>query len=127
MHPPLLKAYRNTSYQVGDATAQIGRRSWTMDHLLVRHHAREAILITAYNPFSRKMPTGWNQRMQRQLGQALRRHRVLMGKGSWQRWSECHFLVLCAAAPMRKLARDFRQHGIVIVRLRQPTELEIGF
>ena len=35
-----------------------------MDALLARHGARCAVFVTAWNPFSRRMPAGWNRRMQ---------------------------------------------------------------
>jgi hypothetical protein len=94
-----------------------------MDGLLVSRGVREAALITAYNPFSRRMPSGWNRRMQASLAAALRRRPVSPGHGCWRRWSEAHLFVAGDSRPARRLARRFRQHGIVILRIRQPAHL----
>jgi uncharacterized protein DUF3293 len=126
MRPALLRAYRNTCYTTCGIDVRIGQRSPAMDRLLLSHGAREAAFLTAYNPFSRPMPVGWNQRMQAQLVQTLRRHQVLHAVGSWRRWSEAHIVVLGDARSARKLARRFRQNAIVIVRLGQPAWLLVG-
>jgi hypothetical protein len=120
-----LKAYRNTLYQTGDISVRIGRRCHAMDKLLCQHRVSKAAFITAYNPHSRPMPPGWNKNMQQRLHQALRQYRIRLGTGSWRRWSEVHFLVLGDPRPVQKLARRFRQNGIVIIRLRQPPQLLI--
>jgi hypothetical protein len=121
-----LRAYRQTRYQAGGIEVRIGRRSPDMDRLLISYGLREAVFITAYNPFSRLMPAGWNHRMQAHLTRALRRRSILCAKGSWRGWSEAHFLVLGDVRPMRRIMRTFRQYGIVIVRLRQPTRLLVA-
>ena len=86
----MLIAYRKTSYKAAGIEVRIGRRSPAMDRLLSSHGVREAVFITAYNPFSRVMPPGWNQRMQLRLAQVLRRRQCLPAQGSWRRWSEAH-------------------------------------
>jgi hypothetical protein len=118
-----LRAYRNTRYEVGDIAITIGRRATAMDSLLASYGVREGVLITAYNPFSRVMPSGWNQRMQSRLAQALRRRPILPAKGSWRRWSEAHVLTFGDIRPTRRLLGVFRQNAIVIVRVRQPARL----
>jgi hypothetical protein len=123
MRPTLLRAYRNTSYQVGDIRIRIGRRCSAMDRLLCAHASREAAFITAYNPFSRLMPPGWNQRMQKRLAGAVRRRTALPATGSLRGWSETHLLVLGDVRPIRRLARRYRQNAIVTVRLQQPARL----
>ncbi len=127
MRPALLRAYRRTRYVAEGAEVHIGARCPAMDRLLLLNGAREAAFITAYNPFSRRMPTGWNQRMHAQLLAATRRRRCLSAAGSWRRWTETHVLVFGDVRPARKLARRFRQNAIVIVRLRQPAELSTSF
>jgi hypothetical protein len=98
-----------------------------MDRVLLSHGARTATFVTAYNPFSRSMPPGWNQRMQIHLRQALRRRHVVWGRGILGRWSEVHLLVFGDPAPVCRVARHFRQNGIVIVRHRQPARLVVAF
>jgi hypothetical protein len=119
----MLIAYRKTSYKAAGIEVRIGRRSPAMDHLLSSHGVREAVFITAYNPFSRVMPPGWNQRMQLRLAQVLRRRQCLPAQGSWRRWSEAHLMVLGDTRPVRRQARRFRQNGIVMFRSGQPARL----
>jgi hypothetical protein len=122
--PRTLIAYRATRYEAGDIDIRIGRRSPAMDALLAAHRARQAALITAYNPFSRRMPLRWNQRMHARLLQELARHyKALPATGTLRRWSEAHLLVLGDIRPIRKLARRFRQNSIVILRRGQPARL----
>jgi hypothetical protein len=110
-----------TLYSAGGITVRIGHRSRDMDRLLLLHGQREAVFITAWNPFSRRMPEGWNRRMQSRLARALSRWPVLPAEGRWRRWCESHILVFAAPAPMATLARRYRQHGIVLVHVgRQP-------
>jgi hypothetical protein len=123
MRHSLLRAYRNTGYAVGGIEVRLGWRSPAMDTLLLSHGVRQASFITAYNPFSRPMPLRWNQRMQARLAQALRRRPTLAGKGSWRGWSEAHLIVLGDVRPVVRLARRFRQNGIVISRLEQRAQL----
>lgn len=123
MHPALLKGYLNTRYEAVRIRVRIGRRCPAMDRLLHQYHATEAVFITAHNPFSRRMPPGWNDRMNARLAEALRRYRVLDAKSHWNDWSELHFLVFSPLPPMRQLARRYRQNGVVIVRLRHRAQL----
>ena len=125
MRHALPRAYRMTCYEVEGIEVRIGKRSTAMDGLLSSYGARDAVFLTAYNPYSRVMPAGWNQRMQLRLAEALRRRPVLAGRGSWRRWSEDHLLVFGDARPARRLARRYRQNAIVIVRHRQPARLMI--
>lgn len=120
LSPSLLAAYRRTDYRVGDAVIRIGRRAPAVDQLLVQHRCREAVLITAWNPHSRRMPPGWNARMQCRLGQAVRRHRVLPASGGARGWTEEHLLVLMPAAQAAVLARRYRQNAFVMLRRGQP-------
>ena len=125
MRPALLTAYRNTVYRAAGSECRIGRRTDAMDRLLVEHGVRQAVFVTAFNPFSRAMPAGWNRRMQARLAEALRRRRVLPGNGRWRRWSEAHALVFGDPRPIRRMAMRFRQNAVVVVRLRQPIRLAI--
>jgi hypothetical protein len=119
--PALLRAYRRTDYHAAGAVIRIGRRTPEVDRLLRCHRCREAVLITAWNPFSRRMPPGWTARMQSRLGQAVRRYLALPASGGARGWSEDHLLVLMPAAQAANLARRFRQNAIVILRCGQPS------
>ena len=127
MRPPPLSAFRKTCYEAAGTKIRVGRRSVAMDRLLLAYTSRAAVLITAYNPFSRKMPPGWNERMQTRLLQDVRRRPVLFGTGSLGRWSEAHLLVFGDPRPLQRLARRYRQHGIVIVYHGQAARLVITF
>jgi hypothetical protein len=120
-----LKAYRRARYETAGVQVYIGRRSPAMDRLLSSCDAREAVFLTAYNPFSRVMPAGWNRRMQAHLAQTVRRHRILPATGSWRHWSEAHLVVFGDPRPARRLARRYRQNAIVVVRIRQPARLVV--
>jgi Protein of unknown function (DUF3293) len=118
--PALLRAYRMTSYAVDGVVVRPGRRSAGFDRLLRRSRCRTATFIAADNPFSRRMPPGWNRRMQHRLRCAARRHAVLAATGSWRGWREAHLLLFGDPRPALRLARIFRQRAVVVVRLNQP-------
>ena len=123
LSPSLLRAYRMTGYTTAGITIRIGRRSAEMDRLLLSHRQREAAFVTAFNPFSRPMPPGWNRRMQASLTRAASRRITLPASGRWRRWSESHIAVIGSFRWTAVLARKYRQHAIVILRLRQPSRL----
>ena len=123
MNPRLLLAYRATSYAVDAVIIRIGRRSVPMDALLARMEARTAVFVTAWNPRSRRMPEGWNRRMQCRLAERLRRHVNRPASGSLRRWHEAHLLVAADPRPIVRLARLFRQRGVVVVTRRQAARL----
>ena len=125
MNPRLLRAYRATRYEADGVTVFVAHRSPAMDALLRRHGARVGVFVTAWNPMSRRMPAGWNVRMQRALGERLRRVTVLPAEGAWRGWREAHLLVLGDPTRMRVLARLFRQQAVVAVRVGHATKLEV--
>jgi hypothetical protein len=125
LHPALLRAYQQTSYEAGGIKVHIGQRSAAADQLLLAHGARSAVFITAYNPLSRRMPPQWNQRMLTHLRHALGRRPVLWGRGTAGHWSEAHLLVFGDPRPIYRLARHYRQYGIVIVQHGQPARLVV--
>jgi hypothetical protein len=96
-----------------------------MDALLTRAGARMGVFITAWNPLSRRMPEGWNRRMQRCLLERLRRHTRFRANGALRRWREEHLLVVADPRPMLRCARLFRQRGVVVVRRGQPVCLSL--
>ena len=112
--PRLLRAYRDTAIGPRDSDVRIGRRC--PDALFERLNADAAMFLTAWNPRSRRMPDGWNHRMQQQLRQCLRRFKVLEAEGSLRRWHEAMLLVAGDPRPVVRLAVRFRQRAVVILR-----------
>jgi Protein of unknown function (DUF3293) len=121
--PRLLRAWRATGYVVGTVLVRIGRRSAAMDALLAGIGARTGVFITAWNPLARAMAAGWNHRMQRRLSERLRRYVSLQASGSLRRWHEAHLLVAADIRPIVRLARLFRQRGVVLVVRHQAARL----
>ena len=123
MTPRLLRAFQATEYRIDGIAFHVGRRSPGIDDLLRSHNARTAALLSACNPQSRKMPPGWNDRMQVRLAEHLRRHRTLSASGSGRGWREAHIAVLDADPKSVDLLRRFRQHAGVLVRIGRPARL----
>ena len=112
--PRVLRAYLCTTYHAGGFDMRIGGR--VPDALFDRLNARVAVIMTAWNPLSRRMPDGWNRRMQVHLRRRLRRRVVLEAEGSLHRWREAMLLVGGDPRPHVRLAARFRQCAVVIVR-----------
>ncbi len=124
MPPRLLRAYRDTVYRADGIDVRIGRRC--PGKLLARLGTRTAVLLTAWNPGSRRMPSGWNNRMQRRLRQCLRRFRAIDAHGSLRRWHEDMLLVAAGdPRPVVRLAARFRQRAVVILRDGDRTRLRL--
>jgi hypothetical protein len=121
----LLAAYRRTDYEAAGAVARVGERSPAVDALLRRLGARGGAFVTAWNPWSRRMPPGWNARMMARLREAARRLPSAEGEGSGRFWAERHLLL--AGDPRRAavLARRFRQNATVAVRVGAPARLTL--
>jgi hypothetical protein len=119
----LLRAYRRTSYTAEGASVAIGRRSAATDALLGEMAARDGGFVTAWNPLSRRMPDGWNRRMQRALIAHTRRLPFATGHGIGHGWSEEHLFVAISSRRLLVLARRFRQLGIVVVGRGRPARL----
>jgi len=117
----LLRAYRQTHYRAGDVDIRIG--SCVPDHVFERLGLREATLITAWNPMSRRMPAGWNRRMQRRLADRLRHIVTMPADGMLRRWHEAHVLAAKDSRWVAHLAHLFRQRGIVVIRRGQRARL----
>jgi hypothetical protein len=125
MRRTLAGAYARTAYEAAGAVARIGRRSPALDRLLRRLGARQGGFVTAWNPLSRRMPRGWNDRMLARLRQAARRLPLAEGLGRGQGWAERHLLVAADPRRVAVLARRFRQNAIVVVRLGGPARLRL--
>jgi len=101
----------------------IGRRNPPLDAILARLGARRAVMLTACNPRSRRMPSGWNARMMRRLHEKLRRRPVLAAESGAGQWREAQCLVACAPAWGAQVARRFRQNAILCLWRGQPPRL----
>jgi hypothetical protein len=121
--PRLARAYRLTRYQAAGSDIRIGRR--TPEALFGRLGARGATLVTAWNPRSRRMPERWNCRMQRRLRECLRRFTTAEAEGSLHGWHEAMLLVAGDPRPVVRLAAQFRQHAVVILRRGRKARLRL--
>jgi hypothetical protein len=121
--PCLARAYRLTRYQAAGTDIRIGRRA--SEALFGRLGARGATLVTAWNPRSRRMPEGWNRRVQQRLRQCLRRFRVIDAEGSLHGWHEPMLLVAGDPRPAVRLAVRFRQRAVVILRRGRKARLRL--
>jgi hypothetical protein len=119
----LERAYRRSAYEAAGAVARIGRRSAAVDAWLARHGARQGGFVGAWNPFSRRMPRGWNDRMLARLRAAARRLPQAEGSGGDRRWRERHLLIAGDPKRLAVLGRRFRQNAIVTVRQGAPARL----
>lgn len=118
----LLRAYRRTEYSAAGCVVTIGRRA--PDRLFLELGSRSGVLITAWNPMSRRMPDGWNHRMQARLRERVRRFRSIPADGRLGRWREAHLLVeVTDVRPVLHVARIFRQRAIITVRMARPAQL----
>lgn len=127
MHAALPAAFARTRYEACGVTCRIGVRSVAMDAFLRACRHRSAGFVTAWNPFSRKMPRGWNARMQARLREAARGRVLAEGwgraRGGVRPWAEHHLLVAGDPRRLARLARRFRQHAIMRVAPGRPARL----
>ena len=137
--PGLLRGWRGTVFAAAAAAAagaaadagaeaRLGRRSPGMDALLARSGVRGATILGAWNPFSRKAAQRRNDAMHRSLLLRLRRARPpaieAVGRpwrGTWP--PEAHVMLPGDGRPALRLARLFRQHAVLALRLRAPCRL----
>lgn len=83
------------------------------------------VLVTAWNPMSRRMPLGWNRRMQRSLLTRLRRFQVWVAQGAFRQWHEEHVAVVCDPRLVARIGRVFRQRALVVVRRGQAARVVV--
>jgi hypothetical protein len=126
LSPAMRAAYARTDYEAAGIVARIGRRSAALDALLRAHGAKAAGFVTAWNPFSRKMPRGWNDRMLAKLRQAARGRVLAEGWGRGLSWAERHLLIAGDPRWIARLARRFRQHALVMVAPGHPARIVLG-
>jgi hypothetical protein len=123
MSARLHRAYRRSDYEAAGAVARIGCRSPAIDALLLRLGARQGGFVGAWNPFSRRMPQGWNDRMLARLREAAGRLPQAEGSGGDGPWREQHLLIAADPRRLAVLGRRFRQAAIVTVRRGAPARL----
>ena len=123
MSARLHRAYRRSEYEAAGAVARIGGRSPDIDALLRRLGARQGGFVGAWNPYSRRMPRGWNDRMLARLREAAHRLPQAEGAGGAGGWEERHLLIAGDARRIAVLGRRFRQVAIVAVRRGQRARL----
>ena len=111
-----MRAYQTALYRAAGLDLRIGRRSQALDGLLHGMNARQAVLITACNPRSKRMPKGWNTRMMARLHAALHRRTAYPAQSGSGAWREAQFLAACPEAWGAHLARHFRQNAMVALR-----------
>jgi hypothetical protein len=114
--PHLARAYQAALYRAAGLDLRIGRRSHGLDGLLHGMNARQAVLITACNPRSKRMPRNWNARMMARLHAALSRRTAYPAESGHGSWREAQFLAACPEAWAAHLARHFRQNTLVALR-----------
>lgn len=119
----LAHAYRKSRYCVAGFDLTIGRRSAALDGLLLGLGAREAVLITAWNPRSRRMPKLWNDRMMAALRHRLGSTPALPAYGEWRGWAEQQLLVIGDRRRLAVLGRLFRQAALVGLKRGQDVRL----
>ena len=112
--PRVLRAYRLTHYRAAGCEIRIGLRP--SNALFAKLQSPTGTLLTAWNPFSQRMPDRWNVRVQQRLQLQLRRFVVLEAEGSLRGWREAMLLVGGPVAPAIRLARLFRQSAVVMLR-----------
>jgi hypothetical protein len=112
----LFRAYRASCYFAGAHAARIGQRAPALDALLRCWRVQEGVFIAAGNPFSRRMPQGWNAQRHAVLRERLQRLPYVEGKGGAKRWWEAHCFIGICAARGKRLARLFRQNAMVALR-----------
>ncbi len=116
-------AYRRSVFRAGDVVARVGRRSPLGDAWLAGQRAREGAMVTAWNPMSRRHPSGWNDRAQARLRAAARRFPVAEGLSGTARWQEHNLLLAADIRAIIALARRFRQAAILVLRRGQVARL----
>jgi hypothetical protein len=123
LRPDLIRAYTASSYRAGSVRFGIGRHSLETDALLEALGARQAVLLTAWNPRSTPMPHAWNLRADSTLRERLRGHVLLDGAGGKGRHEEAQILAVLPVARARVLARRFRQNAVVVLQRGRPARL----
>ena len=123
----LARGWRITDYGAAGAAVRQGRRSRGIDRLLVAAGLRCGAFVGARNPLSRRRPMAWNTAMLDRLRALARRARIAChdgaGRAARPAWAEEHLLLLGDRRRCMVLARRFRQHAILLVRLRATSRL----
>jgi hypothetical protein len=121
----LIAAYRATDYVVFDDGREVVLRveeiNPAIDALLMRHGAAQAVVITAWNPFSNRSLDAENERRQNELWQWIAQHHLFAlpaeGRDRSGEWpAEESFLIFdMTPQAAEELGRQFGQNAIVSV------------
>ena len=117
------RGYRLTHYVAGPISAHIGARSPSADAWLAAHRAATAVLISAWNPMSRRRSANWNRRAHARLRALLGRRPTEEGLSGAPGWQELMVAVPGDARFGRVLAARFRQRAFVLLRRNRPATL----
>ncbi len=112
----LAQAYRASLYTVAGCAFAVGRRSGALDGVLAGMGVRQAVLITACNPASRRMPPGWNARRMAALRHRLGRLPALPASSGQGAWAEDQLLVAGDRRRLAVLGRLFGQAALLAVQ-----------
>lgn len=127
--PGLVRGWRLTRYEAAGEVIRLGRRSCGIDRLLAAAGVRHGAFVGAWNPCSRRRPEGWNHAALGRLRARARRAGIALHEGAGRAdrpaWSEDHLLLLGDWRRAAVLARHFRQHAILLVRLRAASRLAV--
>lgn len=125
--------YRATRYRVYLPTAteevRIGQRAPVVDAWLREHASRQAAILTACNPHSRRLPTAANRRLQSALLHVLHAmpHPMLpaCNTADCSQWPDEHSLIVAdlSRGEARRLAARFRQYALVWLEHGRPARL----
>ncbi len=121
----LAAAYRAASYRVAGLELRIGRRSRGLDSLLAGLGLRQAMLLTAHNPLSRRQPARHNATAQARLLAALGPLALLPAESGAGRWREPQILAAGDPRRLQTVIRRFRQMAILRLRPTQAPELVV--
>lgn len=109
-------AYHRAPYQVGPALIRVGRRSPALDALLAAAQVREATLLTAWNPGSKRWPETKNRLRAMRLMERLRRAATLPAVNGEGMWREESVAMLGNPRPAMRLGRLFGQDAVILLR-----------
>lgn len=132
----LLEAYSDTAYVVSALngfTLRVGVTCPALDRLLLDRGFNEAAFITAFNPFSQRLPDQENQHRHSMLLRALEAENLSWlagyGKGSDPEWDQEESVLVLGVSLESALAlgREFEQHAILFYELNSEARLERCF
>lgn len=117
------RGYRMARYVAGPMVIRIDKPSASVDAWLAGHRAAAAVLLSAWNPMSKRRPAARNARAHGCLLHAVRQRPHAEGISGTADWQELMVAVVGDARLGRRLARRFRQRAFVLLRRGRPAAL----